>query len=96
MDDYVIVDSNIAVQPHKIKYDAYFTDAYDNTALTSQLELERKLESQSLQLLHNHHKYGHVQFARLKQMASNGIIPYHLKNDRTSACTACLYVRATK
>ena len=96
VDDKVIVDSNITIQPHKPKYDAHFTNEDDNNALVSQLELERKLESQSLQLLQYHHRYGHVPFARLKQMASNGIIPHHLKNARTPACTACLYGRATK
>ena len=96
LDNDAIVDSNISIQPHKPKNDAHFSNADDNAALTSQLELECKQVSHSLQLLHYHHKYGHIPFARLKQMASNGIIPHHLKNARTPACTACLYGRATK
>ena len=48
------------------------------------------------QLLHWHHRLGHMPFARLKEAAEVGIIPRRLRNVSPPKCTACLYAKATK
>ena len=48
------------------------------------------------QLLHWHHRLGHMPFTRLKEAAEVGIIPRRLRNVKPPKCTACLYAKATK
>ena len=58
--------------------------------------MQQKIENRSLELLHIHNKYGHVPFARLREMAKQGIIPKYHATTPTPACAACLYGRATR
>ena len=80
--------------PKAQKHDAL--DSEIQSHLTSQLEIQRKIEHKSSELLHMHCKFGHIPFARLKTMAKQGIISKHLADAPTPACIACLYGRATK
>ena len=48
------------------------------------------------ELLHWHHRLGHMPFTRLKEAAEVGIIPRRLRNVKPPKCTACLYAKATK
>ena len=58
--------------------------------------LQQRLDNQSLDLLNLHTKYGHIPFARLREMAKQGIIPSHHVHTKTPACAACLFGRATR
>ena len=51
---------------------------------------------QSEELLHYHYKFGHTSFAKLKTMASKGIIPKYLANALTPKYMACMYSQATR
>lgn len=59
-------------------------------------EEERQESTPTAELLKMHYKFGHVSFAKLKEMAAQGIIPRRLEKAQTPACTACLYAKATK
>ena len=48
------------------------------------------------ELLHWHHRLGHMPFSRLREAAEVGIIPRRLRNIKPPKCTACMYARATK
>ena len=71
-------------------------DSNEEKYITTQLELQQKVEHRSMELLHYHNKYGHIPFARLKVMAKQGQIPKYLANTPPPACIACMYGRATK
>ena len=57
---------------------------------------EEKFESASAELLHYHHKLGHLSFKRLQQAAALGVIPKHLQHAKVPKCTACLFSKATR
>ena len=57
---------------------------------------ELRFRDDQQQLLHWHHRLGHLPFARLKEAAEVGIIPRRLRNVRAPVCTACMYSKATK
>ena len=48
------------------------------------------------ELLHWHHRLGHMPFSRLQEAAEVGIIPRRLRKVKPPKCTACLYAKATK
>ena len=83
------------LQIYNPRYDNHFHNEVDD-GITSCIKIQDKVENNSLQLLHYHHKYGHIPFARLKQMAKQGIIPSHLQHAKIPACAACLFGRATR
>ncbi len=48
------------------------------------------------EMLRYHHKFGHVSFARLQEMAKLGIIPKRLAKCPVPTCSACLYAKAIR
>ena len=56
----------------------------------------RTLPNDEALLLHYHHKFGHISFKRLQDMARIGIIPKRLAKCRVPVCSACLYAKASK
>ena len=48
------------------------------------------------ELLPYHHKFSHISFDRLRDMAKQNVIPRRLAKALTSACTSCLYDTATR
>lgn len=48
------------------------------------------------ELLWYHHKFGHISFWKLVEMAKLGIIPKHLAKCWTLTCSACLYAKALR
>ena len=59
-------------------------------------DLPKQYTTDEALLLHYHHKFGHVSFNRLKQMAKTGVIPKRLAKVQTPVCAACLCAKATK
>jgi hypothetical protein len=58
-----------------------------------QLLLPTPLEAE---LLNYHYKYGHLSFARLRELAKQGILPKQLATCATPACLSCIYGTQTK
>jgi hypothetical protein len=48
------------------------------------------------EVLHWHHKLGHVSFSKLRRMAAHGDTPKRLATCKIPMCTACLFGKATK
>jgi hypothetical protein len=48
------------------------------------------------EMLWFHHKFGHISFARLQEMAKVGIIPKRLAKCPIPTCSACLYAKAIR
>ena len=48
------------------------------------------------ELLRYHYRFGHMLFARLKQMAKEGLIPKKLRNAKVPTCAACQFGKMTK
>ena len=57
---------------------------------------EEKLPSDETLLLQYHHRFGHVSFQRLKDMAKLGIIPKRLAKCQTPVCSSCMFAKASK
>ena len=83
------------ILPYKNKHHELFNANTPGT-ITSQLELQYKLDNRSAQLLRLHQKYDHIPFQRLKEIAKQGIIERHHAHTPTPACAACLFGKATK
>ena len=94
-DDNAFQHSNHPIRQYKINKNALFDDSTESD-ITSQLEMQHKVQNRSLQLLQIHCKYGHIPFARLQTMAKQGILPKYLATTPIPACAACLYGKATK
>jgi hypothetical protein len=47
-------------------------------------------------MLRNHHKFGHVSFPKLQEMAKMGIIPKRLAKCPVPTCSTCLYAKAIR
>jgi hypothetical protein len=58
-------------------------------------EEDRVPDPQS-ELLHWHHKLGHISFNKLRRMGAHGDIPQRLATCKIPMCTACLFGKATK
>jgi hypothetical protein len=58
-------------------------------------EEDRVPDPQS-ELLHWHHKLGHISFHKLRRMAAHEDIPKRLATCKIPMCTACLFGKATK
>ena len=48
------------------------------------------------ELLRYHYRFGHMSFARLTQMAKEGLIPKKLQNAKVPTCAACQFGKMTK
>ena len=57
---------------------------------------EVQFKDSQQELLHWHHRLGHMPFTRLKEAAEVGIIPRRLRHVKAPKCTACMYAKATK
>ena len=66
----------------------------DTPHIVEDEEIHFKDEQQ--ELLHWHHRLGHMPFSRLREAAEVGIIPRRLRNVKAPKCTACMYAKATK
>ena len=93
--DEFSINLSFPLQLHNPEHDHNFANDVNDT-LSSRMKIQNKVENHSLQLLQYHHKFGHIPFSRLHQMAKQGIIPSHLQHAPTPACAACLYGRATR
>jgi len=89
-------DIHTMFSPHPmIKQEMLDAAKRDSTTL-SQIQIQEKLENASAELLRFHIKYGHIPFARLREMAKQNVIPRRLATCPTPACVACMYGRATR
>jgi hypothetical protein len=59
-------------------------------------EEDRQPTSYVAELLRYHHKFGHVLFKKLQEMAKIGTIPNRLAKCPVPACSACIYAKAIK
>ena len=48
------------------------------------------------ELLMAHHRFQHISFSKLQEMARQGILPRQLAQCKIRTCSACLYGKATK
>jgi hypothetical protein len=55
------------------------------------IDEEDRQPSNLAKLLMLHHQYGHISFAKLQEMAKQGITPRRLSKCRVPICSACLY-----
>jgi hypothetical protein len=60
------------------------------------IDEEDRQPSDLAELLMLHHQYGHISFAKLQEMAKQGIIPRRLSKCRVPVCSACLYSKMTR
>ena len=90
-------DTSIELTKYNNSHDKYFQSNIEtNENITTQLNLQRKIDNDSLDLFNLHTKYGHIPFARLREMAKQRIIPNHHQHTKTPACAACMFGRATR
>jgi len=59
-------------------------------------EEDRQPTTAASELLRYHHRFGHVSFAKLQNMAKQNIIPRRLAECQVPACSACLFAKATR
>lgn len=59
-------------------------------------EEDQQPTSAPAELLQYHHRFGHVSFKRIIEMAKQGIIPKRLAKCPVPACSACLYAKAIR
>jgi hypothetical protein len=59
-------------------------------------EEDQQPTSAAAELLQYHHKFGHVSFRRLQEMAKQATIPKRLAKCPVPACSACLYAKAIR
>jgi hypothetical protein len=52
--------------------------------------------SDTAELLKLHHRFGHILFKRLQEMAKQGTVPTQLAKCPISVCTAFMFAKATK
>ena len=87
-------DASIRPTPVSIE----FSNIHDGTEHPNVIEEdeELKFDDPRAELLHYHHRLGHMSFRRLKLAASLGCIPKRLKDVKPPKCTACLFSKATR
>jgi hypothetical protein len=59
-------------------------------------EEDRQPNNLAAEMLRYHHRFGHISFQRLVEMAKQGVIPRRLAKCPIPACSACLYAKASK
>ena len=67
----------------------------DNTS-TIVDEEDRQESTPEAELLMVHHRFQHISFSKLQEMAHQGILPRRLAQCKIPSCSACLYGKATK
>ena len=59
-------------------------------------EEDRQESTPEAELLMAHHRFQHISFSKLQEMACQGILPQRLAHCKIPSCSACLYGKATK
>ena len=59
-------------------------------------EEDRQKSTAEAELLMAHHRFQHISFSKLQEMARQGILPGNLAHCKIPSCSACLYGKATK
>src|SRR6056300_397126 len=59
-------------------------------------EEEKQATTAAQELLRYHHRFGHISFAKLQNMAKQNIIPQRLSKCQPPTCSACLFAKATR
>ena len=59
-------------------------------------EEDRQKSTPEAELLMAHHRFQHISFSNLQEMASQGILPRSLAHCKIPSCSTCLYGKATK
>ena len=59
-------------------------------------EEDRQKSTLEAELLMAHHRFQHISFSKLQEMARQGIIPQRFAHCKIPSCSACLYGKATK
>ena len=59
-------------------------------------EEEKQATTAAQELLRYHHRFGHISFAKLQNMAKQNIIPRRLANCKAPTCSACMFAKATR
>jgi len=59
-------------------------------------EEEKQATTAAQELLRYHHRFGHISFAKLQNMAKQNIIPRRLAKCQPPTCSACLFAKATR
>ena len=59
-------------------------------------EEDRQKSTPEAELLMAHHRFQHISFSKLQEMARQGILPKKLAHCKIPSCSACLYGKATK
>ena len=59
-------------------------------------EEDRQKSTPEAELLMAHHRFQHISFSKLQEMALQGILPRKLSHCKIPSCSACLYGKATK
>ena len=67
----------------------------DDTSIIIDKE-DRQKSTLEAELLMAHHRFQHISFSKLQQMAHQGILPRRLACCKIPSCSACLYGKATK
>ena len=67
----------------------------DNTSIIIDEE-DRQKSSPEAELLMAHHRFQHISFSKLQEMAHQGILPQRLAHCKIPSCSTCLYGKATK
>ena len=59
-------------------------------------EEDRQESTPEAELLMAHHRFQHISFSKLQEMARQGILPWRLAHCKIPSCSTCLYGKATK
>ena len=59
-------------------------------------EEDRQESTPEAELLMAHHRFQHISFSKLHEMACQGILPQRLAHCKIPLCSACLYGKAMK
>ena len=67
---------------------------YDTSVFVD--EEDRQESTPEVELLMAHHRFQHISFSKLQEMARQGILPRRLAQCKIPSCSACLYGNAMK
>ena len=59
-------------------------------------EEDRQKSTPEAELLMAHHRFQHISFSKVQEMARQGILPRRLAHYKIPSCSTCLYGKATK
>jgi hypothetical protein len=83
-------------QPIRTTFDLDLKGSQQGRPTIIKDEEDRQPTSTAAELLRYQHKFGHVSFAKLQEMAKTGTIPKRLTKCPVPACSACLYTKAIR